>query len=177
MVVDIFDCTKTAVYQDLTLGYGSGWVWQRFMVGQYRAFVDIALLDEGGRSAASDRERGAAAAGGAGVGVRDLEVGAGQVVDEIDLRAQHVHQRHAVDDDRGPVALDHHVAVLGAFVERELVLEPGAAAAGDADPQSRLLATLGLRHGGDAPGGARGELKGGGAAWGDGHARNLVRDR
>ena len=40
--VDIFDCARTVLYQYLTLDWGSELVWQQFMVGQDRVFVDFA---------------------------------------------------------------------------------------------------------------------------------------
>ena len=43
-------------------------------------------------------------------------------------RCQHIHQRHAVDDDGRTVALDHDVVGLLRVVELEIVAEPGAAA-------------------------------------------------
>src|SRR5260370_24845259 len=88
-----------------------------------------------GREGISDREARAAAAGRGRVGIGDLERGADQVVDEIDLGAFHVAQRDRVDEHGRAVARDHEIVWRLALLHVEPVLEPGAAAALDADAE------------------------------------------
>src|SRR5713226_5521141 len=87
------------------------------------------------RAGILDREARAAAAGRGGIGIGDLERGADQVIDEIDLRAFHVAQRDRVDQHGGAVARDHEIVWRLALLHVEPVLEPGAAAALDADAE------------------------------------------
>ena len=84
--------------------------------------------DRGDLLLVRDAERGAAAAGGDDVGVVDLEAGAVERVDVVDLRAVDVGQALAVDEDPQAVVLEDGVAVA-LLVEGELVLEARAAAA------------------------------------------------
>src|SRR5262249_41900070 len=81
----------------------------------------------------------AAAARGGDVRVVDREPGL-EAVDPVDLGAREVRGRERVDDDRDPVRLDLAVALLGAAVEAERVLEAGAAAALDGETQDLGLA-------------------------------------
>src|SRR5580704_16796688 len=80
------------------------------------------------------RERRAAAAGRLHVRIVELEAGALQALDVVDLRAREIHQAHLVDD-----ALDacgHDLAIdLGGLVEVEVVREAGAAAADHAETE------------------------------------------
>ena len=80
-------------------------------------------------------ERGAAAARGHDVRVLDLEAGALERLDVVDDRAADVREAGAVDEDAQPV-IDEHLVVVALVVERERVLEPGAAAATDADAET-----------------------------------------
>src|SRR5262245_64069779 len=57
----------------------------------------------------SNREAGAAAAGGGRLRVVDLERGADQVVHEIDLGAGKIAERNLVDQHGRAVTRDHHV--------------------------------------------------------------------
>ena len=68
-------------------------------------------------------------------GLLTRKIGAGQVLDVVELAADQVHQRHTVDHHLGAVPLDRDVAVLVVVVEREVVLKSRAAAARDADAQ------------------------------------------
>ena len=71
----------------------------------------------------SDRKAGPAAAGGGGVGIGDLERGADQVVDEIDLGAFHVAQRDRVVSTMAPsraiipAASDRLMQPVGEFIK------------------------------------------------------------
>src|SRR6185369_8783917 len=56
-------------------------------------------------------EARAAAAGGGGLRIVDPEGGADEVVDEVDLGAGHVVERHRIDQNGGAAALDHDVIV------------------------------------------------------------------
>src|SRR6185312_9702144 len=91
---------------------------------------DIAVLNATVRSAraASEREAGAAAAGGFGLRVLDLESGADQVVDEVDFRAGQILHRDRVDQHDGASALDGEIVGRARALHIELVLEAGAAA-------------------------------------------------
>ncbi len=57
------------------------------------------------------RKTGAAAAGRDRLRVLDLERGADQVVDEVDLGTGHITDRHRVDQHHGAVARDHQIVV------------------------------------------------------------------
>ena len=82
-----------------------------------------------GRQRSLQRKARAAAAGGLGLRIVDLERGADQVVDEVDLGAGQVLQRHRIDQHGDAVAGDDDVVVGLVAVDVELVLEAGAAAA------------------------------------------------
>ena len=75
--------------------------------------------------------------------VSDLEGGADEIVDEIDLGTGHVHQRHRIDEHLYTVLLDDHVVLAAIGFELESVLEAGAAPAGNADAQGGFLRFLG----------------------------------
>src|SRR6476646_710172 len=96
-----------------------------------------------GGFALGDLERVAAAARGSDVRVVDLEAGLLDRLQEVDLGAAKVGRAERVDDDRDALRLDLGVAVLGAAVEAQRVLEAGAAAALDGNAQHAGLA-LGL---------------------------------
>src|SRR3984957_20888583 len=78
---------------------------------------------------ASDREADPTAAAGLGVGVFHPELGGGQFVGEVDLRAVQQGQGDDVHQRRGAVALHFQVVCFGGVDQIELVLEAGAAAA------------------------------------------------
>src|SRR5580704_1567949 len=82
-----------------------------------------------------DREGVAAAARRGGVRVTDLERGAHQILDEIDLGAIQQIERNVVDDDGDPVALEHPIVGVRLVIEAQSVLEARAAAARDRDAQ------------------------------------------
>ncbi len=67
----------------------------------------------------------------------DLERGADQFVDIIDLRAFQEGQGGLVDNDFGTVALDHHIVRIDGGIEIELVGKAGATAAFDTDAEQR----------------------------------------
>src|SRR6478735_2886493 len=94
-----------------------------------------------------DREAGAAAARGGDVRVVDLELGADQLVDEVDLGAANEAERDRIDHYLGPVALDHNVVRRRVLHQVEAVLEARAATALDADAhQRRVLGPQNLRN-------------------------------
>ena len=113
--------------------------------GPVAAASDRRQLDEpqrlGGR-VLFHLERGAATAGRNHVRVVDLEPGALQALDVVDLGAEDELHADLVDDDGDPVDLEDVVVVLG-LVEGERVLEARAAAAADGDAK-RLFAAIGL---------------------------------
>src|SRR5690242_128758 len=78
----------------------------------------------------------AAAARGHDVGVVHLEARALQRIDVVDARAVDVGKTLVVDEDAQAVVLEDRVA-LALVVEREVVLEAGAATAAYADAQAR----------------------------------------
>ena len=84
-----------------------------------------------------------ATAGRGGVRVVDLEPGLLDRLEIVDARAREIRGAEGIDDDRDALALELVVALLGAAVEAEAVLEPGAAAALDRDPENR---DVGLRR-------------------------------
>src|SRR5579871_4452353 len=92
---------------------------------------------------ASDREAGAAAAARGGVRVLDLEGLADQVIDEVDLGPADIGKGDRIDQNRGAVALDDEIVLRTRLVEVEAILEPRAAAAGDADAKSRAAGLAG----------------------------------
>src|SRR4051794_39066858 len=101
-------------------------------------------------------ERGAAPARRHDVRVVHLEAGAHQTLGVVDRRAVDVAQALLVDEDADAVVVEHLVAVV-ALVERELVLEAGAAAALDRDAQPSLGLLLRREELADLLGGDVGE--------------------
>src|SRR5581483_10042650 len=84
-----------------------------------------------------DGEGVPAAARGDGVRVVDLEA---RLLDRLEIvhpGAREIRRAERVDDDLHALALELVVALLGAAVEAEAVLEPGAPAALDRDAQHR----------------------------------------
>src|SRR5688572_4388669 len=79
-------------------------------------------------------ERLAAAAAACGLGVRDREPGAAEVLDVIDLRLAQVGRALRIDDDLDAADLEQ-VVVVALLVELEPVLETRAPAALHEDPQ------------------------------------------
>ena len=93
---------------------------------------------------------GAAAAGGGGVGIVDLEGCADQPVLEIDLGAEKVDERHGIDQNGGTVAFDCKVIVHGGVGQGEIVLESRAAAAEHRQAQRRVCCLFRRRSRGSA---------------------------
>src|SRR4051794_6764778 len=98
----------------------------------------------------SERETRPAAAGRCRLWIVDLERGADQVVDEVDLRPREISNRDRVDQYGRAVAVDDEVVVRPRAIHVELVLEARAAAAFHAHAQhgSRRLTAENLA---DAP--------------------------
>src|ERR1041385_3200754 len=82
-------------------------------------------------------ERVAAAARSDGVRVLDLEPGLLDRLEVVDLRAHQVRSAEGIDHDLDALAVERVVALLGAAVEAEAILEARAAAALDRDPKDR----------------------------------------
>ena len=76
------------------------------------------------------------------LGLLDLELGADQIVDEVDHRAPQKDQRQLVDQHRGAVALDAQVVSVRPSTRSNLYWKAGAAAAFDGDARQRRLAGL-----------------------------------
>ena len=106
-----------------------------------------------------NREAGAAAARGGHVRIVQLELGADQIVDEIELGAVQEAERDRIDDHPRAVPLDQEIVGGALRHQVEAVLETGAAAALDAHAQQRKR-RLALEDLGDAVRGA--------VAYGDG---------
>src|SRR5262245_25947710 len=120
---------------------------------------------DGGWSVVFDLEGGPAAAGGDDVRVVDLEPGALEAFDVVDLGAEDELHADLVDDDGDPVDLEDVVVVLGA-VEGERVLEAGASTAANGDPEGLALGlVLGTEQLAD--------LRGGLVAYGDCCCRSI----
>src|SRR5215217_31706 len=109
-----------------------------------RERIGLRRLDGGDLLLLRDAEGGAAAAGRDDVGVVDLEAGALKALDVVDDGALDVREARAVDQDPQAVVLEDLVAVA-LRVERERVLEAGAAAAAHADAQAGRLDVGALR--------------------------------
>src|SRR5207253_6336045 len=100
------------------------WCGRRALVRATRAAAGCVL----GRLALGHLERVAAAARGDGVRVLDLEPGLLDPLEVVDPGTEEVRRAEGVDDDHDALALELVVALLGAAVEAEAVLEAGAAA-------------------------------------------------
>src|SRR5581483_2693264 len=85
-----------------------------------------------------DRERRPATAGALRVGVLDDELRAFQAFLVVDLGAHQILVAHRVDEQHHAVLLHHGVVFVLHLVESEAVLEAGAAAAGNEDPELEL---------------------------------------
>src|ERR1041385_1264463 len=92
-------------------------------------------------------ERVAAAARSDGVRVLDLEPGLLDRLEVVDLRAHQVRSAEGIDHDLDALAVELVVALLGAAVEAEAILEARAAAALDRDPKDRKSTRLNSSHG------------------------------
>jgi dGTPase len=88
----------------------------------------------------SDRETDPAAAAGCCIGIAHHELGAGQIIDEGDLRALKEGQGDGVNERGLAVGLDADVVGLGSLDQFEAILEAGAAAAVDSDAQHDRMA-------------------------------------
>lgn len=86
----------------------------------------------------SDREARAAAAGGLGVGVFDLEGLSDQVVDEVDFRSLDIGLRYRIDQHHRAIALDGQIVLIAVRGQRKFVLKARATATIDGDPQGSL---------------------------------------
>ena len=102
-----------------------------------RKFVEERGHDEiTAANALSSLERVAAAARGDGVRVVDLEPGLLDRLEVVDTAAAQMRSAERIDDHLDTLALELVVALLGAAVEAEPVLEPRAAARNDADAKA-----------------------------------------
>src|SRR5437016_837648 len=90
-----------------------------------------------GRLAVGHLERVAAAARGDRIRVLDLEPGLLDRLEIVDPSAEEERSAEGIDDDPYALALELVVALLGAAVEAEAVLETGAPAALDGDAEHR----------------------------------------
>src|SRR5688572_23407638 len=84
-----------------------------------------------------DREAGAAAARGGDVRVVQLELGADQIVDEIELGPLQESERDRIDHHARAVALDKKIAGCALRHQVETVLETRTAAPLDAHAKQR----------------------------------------
>src|SRR5262249_40782680 len=102
-----------------------------------QASIGAAANEARGKLGELNGKAGAAAAGGFGERIVDLERLTDQVVGEVDLRAAHIFERNLVDQQFGLAVLDEEIVRRAGIVEGEGVREAGAAAAGDRDAQHR----------------------------------------
>src|SRR6185436_5390221 len=105
--------------------------------GNRSVLVTVTVPGALARTLAASLERVAAAAGGGGVRVLDRKAAAHQVFLVVDLGAFQIPHAHGVDDDLDAVLLEDLVAVRD-LVEDHSVLEAGAAAALDINPEAAL---------------------------------------
>ena len=82
-------------------------------------------------------EGAAAAAGALDVGVIELEAGAFDGFDVVDLDAIEVHGTHLIDGDLQAVEIENLIGVAGRVLKRHMVLEAGAATTNDRDAKGR----------------------------------------
>ena len=118
-----------------------------------------------GGTRALHRKARPTAAGCGGVRVVDAEGGADDLVGEVDFSALEEVERHRIDKDDHAVFLDRQVVVFARLRDREIVLEAGAAAAVDCDPQHGARRLL-RQNRSDAPCGAVGDGDGSGLGGG-----------
>ena len=74
----------------------------------------------------------------AALGVANHEPGPLKTLAVIDLGAFQILETQGIDDQRHIIALDGDIAVIDLAVKREPILEAGAPAAGDVDPQLQV---------------------------------------
>src|SRR5438128_2194357 len=86
----------------------------------------------------------AAAAGGGGVRVLDLEAGAHHRIDIIHVGTLDVRQAGRIDEDLEAVKVVDLIVLRRLLIERHAVAQARAAAAGHVDAQSMSLAALSL---------------------------------
>src|SRR5574338_119411 len=84
-----------------------------------------------------DGERRAASTRGLYIRILELEAGALQAFDLIDLGADEIHAAHFVDEALHTLGLELDID-LGGLVEVEVVREAGAATTDDAQPQRHV---------------------------------------
>jgi hypothetical protein len=101
----------------------------------------VAVLLSARRLFVRHAERGAAPARRHDVRVVHLEAGAHQRLGVVDRRAVHVAKRSLVDEDADAVEVEDLIAVV-TLVERELVLEAGAAAPAHRYAETRVRVLL-----------------------------------
>jgi len=83
----------------------------------------------------SNAKRTAAAASALHVRVIELEAGALDGLDVIDLDAIQIHRAHLVNRDLEPVKIHDLIGLIGLVFKRHVVLETGAASADDGNAQ------------------------------------------
>src|SRR5690606_12731671 len=110
----------------------------------------------------SGAEGGAAAAGAADVGVTELEAGPLDALHVVDLRAVQVLEAQGIHVELDAVRLEVLVHLRGLVFEVEIVLEAGAAASHDAEPEALSLQALRARNFLDLAGRERGDRNHGG---------------
>src|SRR5690606_8268598 len=91
----------------------------------------------------SNRKTRSAPATGDGVRIVDPERRPDEVVDEVDLRPGHVHQRYRVDQHGCAIPFDDYVVRLAFGHKIEFVLKTGAATTFDAHAQQLVRGLVG----------------------------------
>ena len=89
-----------------------------------------------------DRERCAAAAGGAGVGIVDPEGRGQQILGIVDLRAAEQFQRHVVNHEFDAMEFEDPIVLCGFTVQTEAIGKARATAARDTETQHQAVITI-----------------------------------
>ena len=90
------------------------------------------------RRACLDGKRRPATTGGLRVRVPDDELRSLQVFLVVDLGSHQILHAHGIDQQHHALVLNLAITVFNAFVKGEAILEPGAAAARNKDPQFEI---------------------------------------
>src|SRR5438874_1431799 len=94
------------------------------------------------RLAVRSLEGAAAAAGGDGLRIVNLEPGAHRRFNVVDAGALEIRAALRVDIDLQPAKVVDEVLIAGRIVQRHAIAEAGAPPTGDVDPQPRALPVL-----------------------------------
>jgi hypothetical protein len=94
------------------------------------------------RNSNLNAKRAAAAAGALHVGVVELEAGAFDRLDVVDLDAFEVHRTHLIHGNLQAVKVEYFIGIVGLVLKRHVVLETRAAATNDGNAQRHRCGAL-----------------------------------